>query len=108
MNNTPTANRILWVDVLRLVAMLMVIAAHCTDMYNASPQAILASTTKCSFVAYLMHYAIIGPVILVILPLGLPTPLSILCSVVAVFGICWGLTALIYKIAPKWAKYIVG
>ena len=71
-------------------------------------QAILASTTKCSFGAYLMHYAIIGPVILVILPLGLPTPLSILCSVVAVFGICWGLTALIYKIAPKWAKYIVG
>ena len=71
-------------------------------------QAILASTTKCSFGAYLMHYAIIGPVILTVLPLRLPTPLSILCSVVLVFGICWALTALIYKIAPRWAKYIVG
>ena len=39
MNTSTTSNRILWVDVLRLVAMLMVIAAHCTDMYNASPQA---------------------------------------------------------------------
>ena len=71
-------------------------------------QAILASTTKCSFGAYLMHYAIIGPVILTLLPLKLPTPLSILCSVVMVFAICWALTALIYKIAPRWAKYIVG
>ena len=71
-------------------------------------QAILASTTKCSFGAYLMHYAIIGPVILTLLPLELPTPLSILCSVVMVFAICWALTALIYKIAPRWAKYIVG
>ena len=71
-------------------------------------QAVLASTTKCSFGAYLMHYAIIGPVILVILPLRLPTPLSIICSTALVFAICWALTALIYKIAPRWAKYIVG
>jgi surface polysaccharide O-acyltransferase-like enzyme len=71
-------------------------------------QALLASTTKCSFGAYLMHYAIIGPVILVILPLRLPTPLSIICSAALVFAICWALTALIYKIAPRWAKYIVG
>jgi hypothetical protein len=28
--------------------------------------------------------------------------------VILVFGSCWALTALIYKIAPKWAKYIVG
>jgi hypothetical protein len=71
-------------------------------------QALLASTTKCCFGAYLMHYAIIGPVILVILPLRLPTPLSIICSAALVFAICWALTALIYKIAPRWAKYIVG
>ena len=30
--------RLYWVDVLRLVAMLMVIAAHCVDIYNATPQ----------------------------------------------------------------------
>ena len=71
-------------------------------------QALLANTTKCSFGTYLMHYAIIGPVILTVLPLKLPTPLSIACCTALVFGICWALTALIYKVAPRWAKYIVG
>lgn len=31
--------RIVWLDVLRLVAILMVIACHCTDPFNASPEA---------------------------------------------------------------------
>ena len=35
---TKETNRIVWVDLLRLIAMLMVITAHCTDMYNATPQ----------------------------------------------------------------------
>lgn len=39
MNNTTT-NRphIVWLDVLRFVAILMVIACHCTDPFNASPE----------------------------------------------------------------------
>ena len=36
--NNAASNRIVWVDLLRLIAMLMVISAHCTDMYNATPQ----------------------------------------------------------------------
>ena len=71
-------------------------------------QAILANTTKCSFGAYLMHYILIGPVIILLSPLQLPTVLCVICSVILVFGSCWALTALIYKIAPRWAKYIVG
>lgn len=71
-------------------------------------QAILANTTKCSFGAYLMHYILIGPVIILLAPLQLPTVLCVICSVTLVFGSCWALTALIYKIAPRWAKYIVG
>ena len=71
-------------------------------------QAILANTTKCSFGAYLMHYILIGPIIILLAPLKLPTVLCVICSVILVFGSCWALTALIYKIAPKWAKYIVG
>ena len=71
-------------------------------------QAILANTTKCSFGAYLMHYILIGPVIILLSPLQLPTVLCVICSVTLVFGSCWALTALIYKIAPRWAKYIVG
>ena len=37
---TTTAARahIVWLDVLRLVAILMVIAIHCTDPFNASPE----------------------------------------------------------------------
>lgn len=40
MNNTTTATRphIVWLDVLRFVAILMVIACHCTDPFNASPE----------------------------------------------------------------------
>ena len=71
-------------------------------------QAILANTTKCSFGAYLMHYILIGPVIILLAPLQLPTVLCVICSVTLVFCSCWALTALIYKIAPRWAKYIVG
>ena len=36
----PTAVRphIVWLDVLRLIAILLVIAVHCTDPFNASPE----------------------------------------------------------------------
>ena len=71
-------------------------------------QAFLASTTKCSFGAYLMHYIFIGPAIIILSPLGMPTPISVICGVIMVFAACWALTSLIYKLMPKWAKYIVG
>lgn len=32
-------SRMVWLDVLRLIAILMVIACHCTDPFNASPEA---------------------------------------------------------------------
>lgn len=39
MNNiTTTRQHIVWLDVLRFVAILMVIACHCTDPFNASPE----------------------------------------------------------------------
>lgn len=69
---------------------------------------LLEATTKCSFGTYLMHYIFIGPVMIALSPLGLPTPICVICSVVAVFAICWTLTALIYKVAPRAARYIVG
>lgn len=34
-----TKPRIVWLDVLRLIAILLVIACHCTDPFNASPEA---------------------------------------------------------------------
>lgn len=71
-------------------------------------QQLLANITRCSFGTYLMHYIFIGPVILMLTPLGMPTPLCVVCSVVIVFAICWALTATIYKVAPRAARYIVG
>lgn len=39
MNNTSTARpHIVWLDALRFVAIFMVIACHCTDPFNASPE----------------------------------------------------------------------
>ena len=38
MTSTQSRSRLVWVDVLRLVAMLMVIAGHSVDIYNATPQ----------------------------------------------------------------------
>ena len=70
MNNTTTTARphIVWLDALRFVAILMVIACHCTDPFNASPEsranpdfnfwgsaygsmlrALLLSVLKCSY-----------------------------------------------------------
>ncbi|MGL4908228.1 MAG: acyltransferase [Bacteroidales bacterium] len=42
MNNTPlnpTTDRIVWVDVLRFIAIFMVIACHCADPFNVSLEA---------------------------------------------------------------------
>ena len=37
-NTNQNTERIVWLDLLRLVAILMVIAAHSVDIYNATPQ----------------------------------------------------------------------
>ena len=38
VQTTTARAHIVWLDVLRLVAILMVIAIHCTDPFNASPE----------------------------------------------------------------------
>lgn len=39
VQTTTKSSRFVWLDVLRLIAILMVIACHCTDPFNASPEA---------------------------------------------------------------------
>ncbi len=48
-------NRLSWVDLLRLVALLMVIAAHSVDIYNATPQADQSATFWGSFLGSAMR-----------------------------------------------------
>ena len=91
-----------------LMALGIFLAVQRVKISSERVKKILASTTKCSFGAYLMHYIFIGPVVILISPLGLPAPLCVIITVAMVFAICWALTAAIYKIAPRAARYIVG
>lgn len=38
-SNSITPSRIVWADLLRLVAIIMVICIHCSDPFNVSPEA---------------------------------------------------------------------
>jgi surface polysaccharide O-acyltransferase-like enzyme len=91
-----------------LMALGIFLIVQRVNITSESLQKVLANITKCSFGTYLMHYIFIGPVVILLSPLGLPTPLCVACSVIMVFAICWAMTALIYKVAPRVAKYIVG
>lgn len=71
-------------------------------------RSMLANVTKWSFGSYLMHYIFIGPVVLALAPLHLPVPLCVVCTVVVVFVLCQLLTACIYRLFPRAARYIVG
>ncbi|MBQ2429861.1 MAG: acyltransferase, partial [Alistipes sp.] len=91
-----------------LMALGMFLAVQRVKISSPRTQKVLANITKCSFGAYLMHYIFLGPVIILLQPLGLPTPLCVIATVLIVFAICWALTSAIYRIMPRAARYIVG
>ena len=91
-----------------LMALGMFLAVQRVKIHSEKAQRVLSHITKCSFGAYLMHYIFIGPIVIMLQPLGLPTPLCVVLTVVCVFLICWALTATIYRLAPRVARYIVG
>ena len=91
-----------------LMALGIFLIVQRVNITSEGLQKLLSNITKCSFGTYLMHYIFIGPVVILLSPLGLPTPLCVACSVIMVFAICWAMTALIYKVAPRVARYIVG
>ena len=91
-----------------LMALGMFLAIQRVKIHSEKAQRVLSHITKCSFGAYLMHYIFIGPIVIMLQPLGLPTPLCVVLTVVCVFLICWALTATIYRLAPRVARYIVG
>ncbi|MBR4853267.1 MAG: acyltransferase [Alistipes sp.] len=71
-------------------------------------QSLLANVAKCGFGIYMIHYIFIGPAVMLLSPLGLPTPLCVILTVAIVFATSWGLTNIIYKLLPRAARYIVG
>jgi surface polysaccharide O-acyltransferase-like enzyme len=68
----------------------------------------LANLTTCGFGIYMIHYIFIGPAVMLLSPLGLPTPLCVIFTVAIVFATSWVVTNTIYKLLPKAARYIVG
>ena len=71
-------------------------------------QNFFTNITKCGFGIYMMHYIFIGPTVILLTPLGLPTPLCVICTVLIVFTVSWLLTNIIYRLMPRAARYIVG
>ena len=91
-----------------LMAIGLFLIAQRVKVRSERWQRVLQSTTRCSFGAYLMHYIFIGPVIILLSPLGLPTPVCVIVTVAIVFAVCWVCTWAIYRFMPRIAKYIVG
>lgn len=68
----------------------------------------LSNITKCGFGIYMAHYLVVGPFFLLIGPSAIPIPLQVPLMAVGIFVCSWAFTALIYKLMPKKAHYLMG
>lgn len=68
----------------------------------------LSNMTKCGFGIYMVHYLVVGPFFLWIGPSAIPIPLQVPLMAVGIFVCSWAFTALIYKLMPKKAHYLMG
>lgn len=68
----------------------------------------LANMTKCGFGIYMVHYFIVGPFFLLIGPSEIPIPLQVPLMAVCIFLCSWAFTALLYRLMPRKARYIMG
>lgn len=68
----------------------------------------LSNMTKCGFGIYMVHYLVVGPFFLLIGPSAIPIPLQVPLMAVGIFVCSWAFTALIYKLMPKKAHYLMG
>lgn len=68
----------------------------------------LSNMTKCGFGIYMVHYLVVGPFFLLMGPSAIPIPLQVPLMAVGIFVCSWAFTALIYKLMPKKAHYLMG
>lgn len=68
----------------------------------------LSNMTKCGFGIYMVHYLVVGPFFLLIGPSAIPIPLQVPLMAVGIFVCSWAFTALIYRLMPKKAHYLMG
>ena len=69
---------------------------------------LLANLTKCGFGIYMVHYFVVGPFFLLIGPSAIPIPLQVPLMAVCIFVCSWAFTALVYRLMPKKARYLMG
>jgi len=69
---------------------------------------ILTNLTKCGFGIYMVHYFLVGPSFMIVDLLQVSIPLQVPVATTLTFAFAWIFTALIYKLLPSKAKYIMG
>ena len=69
---------------------------------------VLANMTKCGFGIYMVHYFVVGPFFLLIGPSSIPIPLQVPLMAAGIFLCSWAFTALMYKLMPNKAHWIMG
>lgn len=69
---------------------------------------IFANLTKLGFGIYMVHYFLVGPSFMLVELLQIPIPLQIPVATAFTFAFAWIFTALVYWVAPRQAKWIMG
>ena len=69
---------------------------------------LFANLTKCGFGIYMVHYFLVGPAFLVVDFIKVPIPIQIPVASTITFALAWLFTALIYRMTPTKAKWLMG
>lgn len=69
---------------------------------------VLANITRCGLGIYMIHYFMVGIGYLVVNALNVPVSFRIPVTALLVFVLSWGIVALAFRIAPRWAKWVMG
>lgn len=71
-------------------------------------QKALMNLTICGFGIYMIHYFFTGPSVILMRMIGIPLCLQIPLAAIVAFGASWAIVYVIWKVAGKKAKYIIG
>jgi len=69
---------------------------------------VFANLTKFGFGIYMVHYFLVGPSFMIVDFLKIPIPIQIPVAASITFAVAWLFTALVYRLLPTKAKWIMG
>lgn len=79
-----------------------------TKVKSVYLQKALMNLTTCGFGIYMIHYFFTGPSVILMRMIGIPLCLQIPLAAIVAFGASWAIVYVIWKVAGKKAKYIIG